>query len=66
MFGDIDRGDDMGVITWLPPPKTNTLYSTKSVDLRMGELCIWLDLKSTNVTITRIKYIIPIYILQYQ
>lgn len=39
MFGDIDCGDDMGVITWLPPPKTNTLYSTISVDLCMGELC---------------------------
>lgn len=54
MFGDIDRGDDMGVITWLPPPKTNTLYSTKSVDLCMGELCIGLDHKSTNITITHI------------
>lgn len=66
MFGDIDRGEYMGVITWLPPPKTNTLYIKKSDDPCMGELCIGLGHKCTNVTITNIQYLIPIYIIQYQ
>lgn len=39
MFGATGRGDDMGVITGLPTPKTNRV-DTKYDTLCMDRLCI--------------------------
>lgn len=50
MFGATGRGDDMGVITGLPTPKTNRV-ETKYATVCMVKLCICLLIghKCTNV-----------------
>lgn len=66
MFGATGRGDDMGVITGLPTPKTNRV-ETKFDTLCIDKFCICLFIGHTCLNFQyEIKYVIPIYMIQYQ